>query len=537
MSTDWDPINTVLGGILGTAIAAPLGPLAPVAGMIGANFLGKEEHPDTPIHLGRVGPDAPAAPAAPLPPVAPPTPPPPPPGGLAPGPPPPPAPGPPPQPPAGPAPSTGAATDAANKESKEVADVIAQLHELDKSAASTIDAIHAAGTAGQQQLDGISKDVQDKITELGPRLNTPAGQQELRDFLKEKLTAAKKVIDQQIADADAKARHTRELTQKYAGLGGGDDNKVQPAGNASNGGNGGEGGNGGSPSGGGEQGTAPASAPVNAAAPGSSPYGQGMMPGAGMMPAGMQMPQMPSFGGGMPSFGGGGGDPLGALSGLGSQGLGRDPSSSFRDDTKDGKSSTDGPSNAKFNNGNESGPGNTGGKPGTDPNAPTTPAAAPGTTGSTTELAGNHQGAPGTDPNAPAPSTHVSLPGGQDATARTVQGAQAVKAALGGATVADAWHQAGVTVPPPGTPVTDPIPPTKLQAGDVGIWQDHLVMALGQGKVLVSGQPQPLSSVGTGPDFLGWMDPSALAPKGGAPAAPLAAAPPQQPPAAPGLPS
>ncbi|MCT7367346.1 hypothetical protein A7G45_31225 [Mycolicibacterium llatzerense] len=443
-----------------------------------------------------------------------------------------------PAPPGGPTPGTGAATDAANKESREVAAVLAQLHELDKSAASTIDAIHAAGTAGQQQLDGITKDVQDKITELGPRLNTPAGQQELRDFLKEKLTAAKKVIDQQIADADAKARHTRELTQKYADIGGGDD--VKPAGNAGNGGNGGVGGgpSGGGPTGSSEQGTTPSSAPVNAAAPGTSPYGQGMMPGAGMMPAGMSMPQMPSFGGGgMPSFGGGG-DPLSALGGLGSQGLGHDASSSFRDDINGGKGSgNDGPSNSKFKDGTETGSGNNGGKPGSDTNGSTTPAGAPGTTGGATELAGNHQNAPGIDPNAPAPTTHVSLPGGLDTEARTVQGAQAVKAALGGSTVADAWHQAGVTVPPPGTPVTDPIPPTKLKAGDVGIWQDHLVMALGNGKVLVSGQPQPLSSVGTGPDFLGWMDPSALAPKGGAPATPPAAAPPQPPAAPPGLPS
>lgn len=534
MSNDWDPINTVLGGVLGTLIAAPLGPLAPIGGVVGANLLGKEDNPTAngPIHLGHVGPDAPP-PAAPPPPPAP--------GGLAPGPPPPPPPAPLPAPPAGPTPGTGAATDAANKESKEVAEVIAQLHELDKSAASTIDAIHAAGTAGQQQLDGISKDVQDKITELGPRLNTPAGQQELRDFLKEKLTAAKKVIDQQIADADAKARHTRELTQKYADIGGGDD--VKPAGNAGNGGNGGEGGgpSSGGPTGSSEQSTTPSSAPVNAAAPGTSPYGQGMMPGAGMMPAGMSMPQMPSFGGGgMPSLGGG--DPLSALGGLGSQGLGHDPSSSFRDDTNGGKGSgNDGPSNSKFKDGTETGTGNNSGKPGSETNGNTSPAGAPGTTGTNggaTELAGNHQGAPGTDPNAPAPTTHVSLPGGGDTEARTVQGAQAVKAALGGATVADAWHQAGVTVPPPGTPVTEPIPPTKLKAGDVGIWQDHLVMALGNGKVLVSGQPQPLSSVGTGPDFLGWMDPSALAPKGGAPATPPAAAPPQQPPAAPpGLPS
>jgi hypothetical protein len=57
--------------------------------------------------------------------------------------------------------------------------------------------------------------------------------------------------------------------------------------------------------------------------------------------------------------------------------------------------------------------------------------------------------------------------------------------------------------------VTEPVPPTQLKAGDVGMWKDHLVMALGNGKVLVSGQVQPLESVSSGPDFLGWFDPTA----------------------------
>lgn len=526
MSNDWDPITTVLGGVLGTVITAPLGPLAPVGGLIGSLLTEDGPTPKAPADQGHGGPGTPAPPGPP--PAQ---------GVLAPGPPPPPAPDALPPPPPGPALGGGAATDAADKDSREVADIISQLHHLDKSAADTIDAIHAAGVAGQQQLDNITKDVSAKITALGPRLNTPDGQQELRDFLKEKLTAAKKVLDQAIADADAKARHTRELTQKYAGVrvGGGDD-KGDDGDGRGGGDGGGRGGDGGRS--GGDPGTTPASAPVSAAPPGSSPYGQGMMPGAGIMPAGMPMPQMPSFGGGgMPSFGGG--DPLSALSGLGSQGLGHDPSSAFRDDSGDGKGSgSDTSASSKFHDANDPSSGNTSGKSGSDPSGGTPPAAATGSGGGATELTGNHQGAAGADPNAAAPTTHVSLPGGLTADARTVQGAQAVKAALGGATVADAWHQAGVTVPPPGTPVTEPIPPTQLQAGDVGIWQDHLVMALGNGKVLVSGQPQPLSSVGTGPDFLGWMDPSALAPKGGAPAAPAAPTPAPPPPsAAPGLPS
>lgn len=512
MSTDdWNPINTVIGSVLGGAIAAPLtpilGPLAPVVG----GFLG-----GTAFGHG----DAPQAPPPPPPAPAP---------GGAPLPPPPPAPGPLPPPPAGPVPGSGEAADQGNADASTVADVIEQLHELDKSAAATIDAIHAAGTAGQQQLDNIGKDVDAKITELGPRLDTPAGQQELRDFLKEKLTAAKKVLDQQIADAEAKARHTRELTEKYGGIGGDDSGKTgtEPAGNSSGGGSGPGAGGGGSAA---DQGTAPAAAPAAAPpAAGASPLGQGMMPGAGMMPAGMGMPSMPSFGGGgMPGMGG---DPLSALSGLGGgQGSGRD--AGFRDDQGSGDDKPTS-SESKFHDDTS-----TDGKP-DKPDAgagQTTPAAADTqAAGAAGEAAGNHTPA---DPSASQPpaTTHVALPNGESVEARTVQGATAVKAAVGGAPVADAWHQAGVNVPPPGTPVTNPIPPTKLQAGDVGIWQDHLVMALGNGKVLVSGQVQPLSSVGSSPDFLGWMDPSAQAATVGQPAPatpPSAPVPPVPPPAAP----
>lgn len=507
MSTDdWDPIGSVIGAVLTAPLTPILGPLAPVLGsVIGGNALGHGDAPQAPPH--------PPAPA---------------PGPAAAPPPPPPAPGPLPPPPAGPAPGSGEAADKDNSDAGTVADVIEQLHELDKSAAATIDAIHAAGTAGQQQLDNIGKDVNDKITELGPRLDTPAGQQELRDFLKEKLSAAKKVLDQQIADAEAKARHTRELTEKYGGIGGDDSGKggTQPAGNGSGGETGG-GGGGASPA---DQGTAPAAAPAAAPpAAGTSPFGQGIMPGAGMMPAGMGMPQMPSFGGGgMPGLGGG--DPLSALSGLGGgQGSGHEPG--FRDDNS-GDQPKSGSSEAKFHDETGSGKDDPqAGKPG--PDGATTPAAAGSPSTAAGEAAGNHT--PG-DPAAPQPpvSTHVALPNGESAEARTVQGATAVKAAVGGAPVADAWHQAGVNVPPPGTPITDPIPPTKLQAGDVGVWKDHLVMALGNGKVLVSGQVQPLSSVGSSPDFLGWMDPSAQAAKAVQPAPvipPVPATPPVPPPA------
>jgi hypothetical protein len=127
------------------------------------------------------------------------------------------------------------------------------------------------------------------------------------------------------------------------------------------------------------------------------------------------------------------------------------------------------------------------------------------------------------------PNSDVKLPDGTTAHAPNVQAANAVRAALNGATASDAYQQTGVTLPPPGTPVLNPVAPGDLQAGDVGVWKDHQVMALGNDKVLVSGQVQPESTIGSSPDFLGWMrptQPSSAQPAAPAPtAAPAPAAP------------
>jgi hypothetical protein len=126
----------------------------------------------------------------------------------------------------------------------------------------------------------------------------------------------------------------------------------------------------------------------------------------------------------------------------------------------------------------------------------------------------------------PVSSTDVKLPDGSSVHAPNVQAANAVRAALNGASASDAYQQAGVTLPPAGTPVLSPVAPGDLQAGDVGVWKDHQVIALGNDKVLVSGQVQPESSLGSSPDFLGWMRPTqASAGQSATPAAAAVAAP------------
>ncbi len=125
------------------------------------------------------------------------------------------------------------------------------------------------------------------------------------------------------------------------------------------------------------------------------------------------------------------------------------------------------------------------------------------------------QGVPPAGPASPAaPSTAVLLPDGSTVTARTPAVAAAVKACLAGTPLDAAFRQAGIELPPPGTPVTNPVDPAALTAGAIGMFKDHYVVALSAAKALQDGQVVSLSAAAAGPDFLGWIDPSAL----GAPA-------------------
>jgi hypothetical protein len=182
-----------------------------------------------------------------------------------------------------------------------------------------------------------------------------------------------------------------------------------------------------------------------------------------------------------------------------------------------------------------------GGIPGAPPGQLTSaapPIGGPGANGAGSSLpggpdAGSHlqpisdtgtQPAAGPSPGNPVPVANmdVKLPDGTSIQAPNGQAATAVRAAMDGANPSDAYQQAGVTLPPPGTPILNPIAPGDLQTGDIGVWKDHQVMALGGGKVLLDGQVQPESSLGSSPDFLGWMRPtqSSQAPPAAPPPAP-----------------
>ncbi|BBX47095.1 DUF4226 domain-containing protein [Mycobacterium cookii] len=102
--------------------------------------------------------------------------------------------------------------------------------------------------------------------------------------------------------------------------------------------------------------------------------------------------------------------------------------------------------------------------------------------------------------------TTVTLPDGETLTAASPQLAAAIEAAAAGTPIAEAFQHEGITIPPPGTAVSDPVDPAHLAPGDIGMFTDRHALALGESRALVNGQIQHISTV-TGPGFLGWEHP------------------------------
>ncbi|MCV7410399.1 hypothetical protein AWC05_20930 [Mycobacterium florentinum] len=110
----------------------------------------------------------------------------------------------------------------------------------------------------------------------------------------------------------------------------------------------------------------------------------------------------------------------------------------------------------------------------------------------------------------PTGPTAVTLPDGETVTAASPQLAAAIEAAVGGASIPDAFHQQGITIPAPGTAVANPVDPVQVVPGDIGIFTDRHALALGHTKALLDGQIQHIATV-SGPSFLGWEHPPAAA--------------------------
>ncbi|MGB3354405.1 DUF4226 domain-containing protein [Mycobacterium sp. SMC-4] len=409
----------------------------------------------------------------------------------------------PPPPPAPPAEAEGPAAEAAKEEARRMGEMLEQLVELDNAGISVED-VAAAGEAGRKELEDIRADVNAKITEMKAdgSLYTVEGQKALMEFIKTRLEEAKDIIEKAAADSEDKAAEAEQNGNNYGGVGtpvdgGGSHDHGAASGNDAAV----------------EDDSAEEAATTPAGILGQPGLGMGMPMGGGM-PLGGGLPGFGGGGGGLPGFGGGGLpsgliEPLAAgLSGLGEQ----EPVEplELKDDDAHGPDDAEGPE-LKDEHGGPDGDA-------AAEDAGDAAAAEDDEAAQTQAAAADQSGQQAETLEPPAKSTDVQLPDESVTEARTAQGAAAVRAALNGTPVAEAWQQAaGVALPPAGTPVTEPVPPTQLKAGDVGMWKDHMVMALGSGKVLVSGQVQPLESVSSGPDFLGWFDPTAAAGKTGSP--------------------
>lgn len=106
----------------------------------------------------------------------------------------------------------------------------------------------------------------------------------------------------------------------------------------------------------------------------------------------------------------------------------------------------------------------------------------------------------------PDGATTVVLPGGETVVAPSMELAAVITAAMAGTPIQEAFRQQDITIPEPGTTVTGPLDVAQLVPGDIGLLTDRHALALGNGKVFLDQQIQPIASV-TGPGFLGWQHP------------------------------
>ena len=423
-------------------------------------------------------------------------------------------PGTPPPPPGGPPPDSGQGADAIKKLEAALRNQNSTVVDADRSLAEAVLNAFSSTVQGKQKLAALQQEIEDAVNRQ-TALDTPMGAREFQKFLGSK---QKEIIDV-VASADLDDKSKRDI---LAGLGAlyqaanpdqpapGDDTGSKP--------------NNGSPAG-----TAPTdgSPGPSAALPDGSPAGSnapadganaagadplasllGGDPGLGGLGGlGSQMPQfpMPSI----PSLGGLGGAGLPGLLGSGGAPAGGSP---FADLLKPNDSGSDKkPIDSLLNDPLLGDPHDGTHDPAQpsqlDPNHhddPTKPGDKPTNDQPTS-------GAPVPAPLAPptpagAGPTTVQLPNGQTITAPNPQIANAIKAIATGTPVDQAFRQNGITIPPPGAAVPNPLDPSQLTPGAIGQFTDHQVVALGKDLAIIKGQIQPISDA-AGPGFLGWMAP------------------------------
>jgi hypothetical protein len=349
--------------------------------------------------------------------------------------------------------------------------------QLDLQVITAILNAHLKTVEGAEALSNLQQDIEAAVR-TRTDLDTPAGARDFQQFLIRKLRDIHAVVASANLDDTSKSALMAAWTSLYNASKTSDRSESRPAAAAA------------------------AAAPARSPAPSTMPDPEldpyfgldsllgddpGLLPGdppAQITPAPTSMPSIPNFGGGMmpgggalpssmPGWGMPGGFPFPGPLGTGNE---RPPK-----DHGEALVAAEGPTDAPSHEDPE------GNSPDDDAD----------------DADPESQSAP--EPPSAAPTT-VTLPNGDTVTAASPQLAAAIKAAAGGTPIPDAFRQQGITIPPPGTAVADPVDPSRLTPGDIGIFADHHALALGNSKALLNGQIHHISTV-KGPGFLGWEHP------------------------------
>jgi hypothetical protein len=399
---------------------------------------------------------------------------------------------------------SGAAAEAVKSLDAALASNRTALNEADDKLAEAILNATSSSDQGKARLGDLQRSVIDQVHKLGSTLDTPAGQQQLADYLQSKTSEILDVVKNAGLDSASQAAVMDGLSARYDAL------SSKPTQNHDDN-------HSGAADTGGPAGRAPGAANSGAGTPdvpdpllnglASNPLLGGL--GSMLAPGMGALSGIPGTLGGMMPFGGGGlggGLPLGEVSsGIGSA-------------VRDAKQAND-PDGDDLRGAHTASDSGALKDPPPGDQSQAHPA---GTQGAGPEQQAN--AAEGqVNPPAPLyqagaadpPDTTVKLPSGATVVTDTAATAKAGRSVLDGASIEDAYRQAGLNLSPPGSPVTAPVSPSRLVFGDIGQYTDHRVMALGDNKVWVNGKETPLEELETGPNFLGWERPTA--PAGGHP--------------------
>ncbi|MEE6140648.1 DUF4226 domain-containing protein [Mycobacterium sp. 050128] len=413
------------------------------------------------------------------------------------------------------------------------------VNQTDEKLAELLKQIFATNDDNRSRISAIIASIETARRALttDPQMaGDPHAQALFNQFLDGQLAQIQQILDSSKVDSKKQAELLAALGDQYRGTAGGDPKKKGKEDGGGTGESGGDTTGGGSGGGGGDDvadggsGAGPGGAPAGGAGGGLTDPLAGLG-GAGMGdPLSMLGPAMAGLGSIPGALGGAAGslpmDALGAMGPLASQLAGQNGADGFKDGDahNHGKSDDfeDGPHGKNDGDAGKNGDGTSG----------------KGDKNETTQPAGATQPQPSTQPAPPTavpvsaggdPSRVVQMPDGSPVTATTPQHAAAVRAVLNGSTVSEAWKQAHVELPPPGTPVTAPADPSHLVPGQIAQFKSRdPVMYMGNGKIWLDGQLQPQSALPTG-DFLGWADPPQLAGTTPAPPSPGTTAPAGQP--------